>query len=112
MAANGMTAIPVFLALAAITELVAGAALLVGFKTRLAAAALFLYLIPVTLVFHDFWTLTGANRQMQMISFLKNLAVMGGLAEVFAFGPGRISLDARLPRRGRLGGILEDRHAV
>ena len=103
MAAHGMIAVPLFLAGAIACEVGGGALLLLGLKTRFAASLLFLFLIPVTLVFHPFWTLAGAERMPQMVNFLKNLAIMGGLAEVFAYGAGRISLDhrKRAPRQIR-----------
>src|SRR5262245_42888322 len=98
MASHGMPATSVLLALAALTEVLGGLALLLGFQTRAAALLLFLYLIPTTLVFHNFWAYQGQEQQMQMINFLKNLAIMGGLLGFFAFGAGSLSLDAWLDR--------------
>ena len=98
MAAHGMTAIPFFLTMAVIIEIAGGLALLLGWQTRAASLILFLYLIPVTLVFHHFWDLQEPVRQMQMINFLKNLAIMGGLLEFCAVGAGGLSVDARMAR--------------
>ncbi len=84
----------VLLALAIVFEVLGGLALLIGFEARLAALALFLYLIPVTAMFHNFWGLLGPERHGQEINFLKNLAIMGGLAMVMAFGAGPLSVDA------------------
>lgn len=95
MSSEGMPAVPVFLALAILFEIGGGLSLLAGWKARLGALALIVFLIPTTLIFHDFWTYAGQARQMQMINFLKNLAIIGGLAQVTAFGAGRFSLDAR-----------------
>jgi putative oxidoreductase len=100
MAAHGMPAVPLFLTPTIIIELIGGLALLLGWHTRLVALILFLYLIPVTLVFHDFWSYTGQMHQMQMVNFLKNLAIMGGLLEFFVFGANALSLDAARYRRG------------
>ena len=72
-----------------------GLALLLGFHTRAAALLLFLYLIPTTLVFHNFWAYPPEQQQLQMIMFLKNLAIMGGLGMLVSFGPGPLSLDAK-----------------
>jgi putative oxidoreductase len=55
----------------------------VGWKTRWAAAALFLWMIPVTWVFRN-----PSGGQDALIHFMKNLAIMGGMLMVFAFGPG------------------------
>ncbi|MGA9753400.1 MAG: DoxX family protein [Acidobacteriota bacterium] len=99
MASKGMPAVPVLLVLALLTEALGGLSLLLGFKARWGALLLFLFLIPTTLIFHDFWALTGAMRQDMQIHFLKNLAIMGGLLMVAANGPGAFSLDK--PAKGR-----------
>jgi putative oxidoreductase len=97
---HGMTLVPFFLTLTIIIELGCGLALLFGWHTRFAAFILFLYLIPVTLVFHPFWNFTGPAQREQMINFLKNLAIMGGLLEFSAVGAYALSLDASRLRRG------------
>src|ERR1700722_7070203 len=79
MASKGITMIPFFLYAAAIFEVLAGFCLLVGFKVQYAAALLALYLIPVTWIFHDFWNENPVEQVIQMIMFLKNLALFGGL---------------------------------
>jgi putative oxidoreductase len=64
---------------------------------------LFLFLIPTTFIFHNFWAYEGAEYVNQMQHFLKNLAIMGGLALIVGLGPGPISVDhamARRPTRG------------
>jgi putative oxidoreductase len=99
MEAHGMTLIPVFLVIAGGIEIAGAVALITGFHVRVAGAALLAMLVPVTLVFHDFWALTGMERVNQMNHFLKNLAIMGGLAYVVAFGAPKLSLDARRARK-------------
>ncbi|MBI5178781.1 MAG: DoxX family protein [Nitrospinae bacterium] len=80
------------LALAALlTEIVGGLLLLAGFKAKYAAGVLCAFLIPTTLIFH-----TNFADQIQSIMFLKNLAIMGGLLYVVAYGAGDLSLDKRL----------------
>jgi putative oxidoreductase len=103
MTSQGMPAVPVFLTLAILIELVGGLALMFGWHTRIAALVLFLYLVPVTLTFHSFWALAGPERQLQMTNFLKNLAIMGGLLEFCAVGAYAMSLDAMRYRRGWFG---------
>ncbi len=95
MASKGMPAVPVLLALAMVAELAGGLSLLLGFKARWGAALLMLYLIPVTLTMHNFWAVEGMSQQIEMVNFLKNLAIMGGLALVVAHGAGPFSLDTR-----------------
>lgn len=94
MASKGMTMIPLFLIAAAVIELLGGLSLLLGFKTRVGATLLLLFLIPVTIIFHDFWNLQGAEQHAMLIEFMKNLAIFGGLFYVLSVGPGRWSLDA------------------
>ncbi len=95
MASRGMSAIPFFLTLAIVFEVLGGLSLLLGFKTKIGALALFLFLVPATLIFHNFWTYPEAAQGLQRIMFLKNLAIMGGLLMLAAAGPGPLSLDAR-----------------
>ena len=71
------------IAIAAVVELVAGVALIAGWQVRWASLALFVYLIPATLVFHAAHLGDPAQRQMQMIEVLKNLAIMGGLLKFY-----------------------------
>jgi putative oxidoreductase len=84
-----------FLAASAVIEVLGGLGILFGLFGRFWASLLFFYLVPVTLIFHDFWNYAGPQGQVQMVNFLKNLAIMGGLLQITAFGPGRFSLDRR-----------------
>ncbi len=84
----------VALAIALIIELLGGIAILIGLWTRAVAWIVFLYLIPTTLLFHNFWAMTGADRMDNMIHFEKNLAIMGGLLILATLGAGAYSVDA------------------
>jgi len=68
--------------------------LLTGFQAKYAALAIVLWLIPVTLVFHHFWGIPDAQKQDQMVNFLKNLAIMGGLLVVAYASPGKTEAKA------------------
>jgi putative oxidoreductase len=81
--------------LSVLVEVAGGTALIFGLKTRWAAAALLVWMIPVTAVFHNPWAGDPAQAQMQMIHLMKNLAIMGGLLLALAFGPGGWSVDRR-----------------
>jgi putative oxidoreductase len=93
MQKQSMPMIDLLLPAAAIVELVCGLSIFLGFRSRVGAFVLFLYLIPTTLIFHAFWNYEGELRSMQMINFLKNIAIMGGLWFVVTFGSGMCSLD-------------------
>ncbi len=84
--------------IAGICEVAGGLAIATGFLTRLGALGLLAFLVPTTIIFHGFWNLEGAEQKAQMVNFMKNLAIMGGLALLFAHGPGRYSIDAKLRR--------------
>jgi putative oxidoreductase len=84
----------VLLAGATALEILGAISLLAGWKTRWGTAALIAFLVPVTLVFHDFWAYQGAQAQLQTIEFLKNVSIGGGLLAVLAAGPGVLSVDA------------------
>lgn len=86
----GMPLTGLLLVLAIIIELSGGFSLLLGFKARWGALALIVFLIPATLIFHN-----NLGDQNQMIHFMKNLAMVGGLLMVFVFGPGGISFDEK-----------------
>jgi putative oxidoreductase len=98
MASAGLPSTHALAVIAGLAEVLGGIAILTGFLARLGALGLFVFLIPTTLVFHNFWDLQGMERQMQMVNFMKNLAVMGGLLLLFAHGPSRYSIDARIRR--------------
>jgi putative oxidoreductase len=88
----------VLLAAATAIEILGAISVLTGWKARWGAAALVAFLVPVTLVFHNFWAYQGAEAQLQTIQFLKNIGIGGGLLAIFAAGPGALSVDARRSR--------------
>lgn len=88
----------VLLAAATAVEILGAISVLAGWKARWGAAALVAFLVPVTLVFHDFWAYQGAEAQLQMVQLLKNVGIGGGLLAIFAAGPGALSVDARRSR--------------
>ncbi|HKV28882.1 MAG TPA: DoxX family protein [Candidatus Acidoferrales bacterium] len=94
LGSKGMPMPGVMLAGALIIEILGALCLIAGFQTRLAALIMFLYLIPATLMFHNFWAMQGAMRGENQINFLKNVAIMGALLMVAAYGPGKLSIDA------------------
>jgi len=79
-------------------EVLGAIAILTGFLTRIASAGLILFMIPTTLIFHAFWNYAGQERMPQMVNFMKNLAIIGGLAVLMAQGAGRFSIDHRIRR--------------
>lgn len=99
MASKGMPFAEVLLVGAIAVEVVGGVLLIVGWQARWAAAAIFLFMIPTTLIFHAYWAVDPEQVRTQMIQFNKNLAIMGGMLYVMAFGAGPLSLDSRRASR-------------
>lgn len=93
MAAKGIPFSEILLVPTILIELGGGLMILFGFRARWAAAAIFLFIIPVTVIFHPFW-----SDASQFNSFFKNLAIMGGMLYIVVFGSGPIGLgDAQCP---------------
>ena len=73
---------------ATILEILFPIFLIVGYKTKWAAAVMALFTFAVAIIFH-----TNFNEGMQLMFFLKDVAIAGGFLIIVAFGPGKISLD-------------------
>jgi len=95
MASEGVPMPTVMLAGAIVFLLVGCACVILGFKTRLGALLLLVFLALATYFFHDFWTFApdAPAYQEQMIQFLKNLALMGAMLILIARGSGPLSMD-------------------
>ncbi|MGA2409711.1 MAG: DoxX family protein [Candidatus Binataceae bacterium] len=99
MAARGIPASEALLVLSILIELGGGLLIVAGFQARWAALVIFLFLIPVTYVFHvQGYQEAMHQRQlmmvmMQRINILKNMSIEGGLLLLASFGPGRFSVD-------------------
>lgn len=94
----GMPAPSLAAAFALTLELVGGTALLLGFGTRVTAILLALFTLVASFYFHNFWAVPEAQAFMQQLLFYKNIAVVGGLLSVAAWGAGAWSIDARRQR--------------
>lgn len=81
------------IAIAIIIEIVGGLMLLIGWKTKIAAGALILFVLIVSFVFHAFWNYPEQEAPLQMINFWKNFALIGGLLYAMAFGSGDYAMD-------------------
>jgi len=82
------------LAVAIIVELGGGLSLIAGFRTRFVAVVLAVFSIAAALSFH-----ANLADQNQMIHFLKNVMIAGGLLQIVAFGAGALSIDNLSPDR-------------
>lgn len=79
-----------------ILALLGGLSILLGYRAKIGAWLLVLFLVPVTLAMHNFWAVKDPMMaQMQMAMFMKNVAMLGGALLISQFGSGPLSLDAR-----------------
>ena len=93
--AAGLPLPPAALAVAVTVELGGGLLLIAGFRARVVAAVLALFALATAVSFHS-----NFADQNQMIHFLKNVMIIGGLLQIVAFGAGALSID----NRGGTGG--------
>jgi putative oxidoreductase len=84
MASSGVPAASLLLAATIVIEVVGGLMLISGYKAKIAASVIALFLIPVTFVFHAFWNIDAASFQNELNQFLKNVAILGGMLLVIA----------------------------
>jgi putative oxidoreductase len=85
-------------ALALVVEILGGVALIAGYGTRLAAIVLALFTLVASFFFHNYWALPAEQQVIQQLLFFKNIAVVGGLFTLAAWGAGAWSVDARRHR--------------
>lgn len=82
--------------LSGIIAILGGLSIVLGYQSRIGAWLLVLFLVPVTLMMHNFWAITDAQAHMiQQIMFMKNLSMLGGALLISHFGAGPISFDER-----------------
>ena len=90
IASKGVPLPAVAASIAIAVELGLGLLLLAGFKTRWAALGMALFTFVISFIFHAFW-----NDPSQAVSFYKNMAIVGGLLTIVAWGPGAWSVDGK-----------------
>jgi putative oxidoreductase len=80
---------------AIIVEVAGSAALIAGYGTRIAALTMAVFTLVASFFFHNFWSVPADQQMVQQLMFFKNIAIVGGLLAIAAFGAGAWSLDAR-----------------
>lgn len=99
---RGVPFAPVLAPLGAAVEFLGGLALLLGVQVRVASVLLLVFTVLATLIAHRFWEFApGAARQIQQISFFKNVAIVGGFVFLAAHGGGRYCLEQLWQRERR-----------
>ena len=99
-AAHGVPLPGLLVPLSGIIALLGGLSILLGFQMRIGACLLVIFLVPVTLMMHNFWSVSDPMAlQIEKAMFLKNLTMLGGALVISYFGAGPLSLDALTSRR-------------
>ncbi|MCW5935959.1 MAG: DoxX family protein [Fimbriimonadaceae bacterium] len=93
-ASHGVPLAAIAVPASGLLSLAGGLSILLGYRARLGAWALVLFLLPVTLMMHQFWAVADTEAAtLQLTMFMKNLALIGGALLITQFGSGPMSLD-------------------
>ena len=100
MAHHGIPMAKFMLVGAIVFELAGTLSVVLGYKPRIGATLLLIFLVLATYYFHDFWDKTDPKEvEQQMTHFLKNLGLMGAMLLIIANGTGPMSLDERFAKK-------------
>ena len=95
IASKGVPLPTVCAAIAVLAELGLGLMVLLGWRARHAALGLAVFVAVITPIFHNYWDLPQAQSMLQKQAFNKNVAIIGGLLLLAAFGPGRFAIQRK-----------------
>ena len=95
-ASAGVPMASVLVPLSGIIAFLGAVSIIIGYKAKLGAWLIVLFLVPVSFMMHKFWTVTDPMMmQMQMAMFMKNMSMLGGALLITYFGAGPLSIDNR-----------------
>jgi putative oxidoreductase len=98
-ASQGVPFASIAVPLSGVLAIAGGFSILLGYRAKLGAWLIVVFLVPVTLMMHKFWAVQDPRMaQMHMILFMKNVAMLGGAMLISQLGAGPFSLDARRSR--------------
>jgi putative oxidoreductase len=98
-AAQGVPLASLAVPFSGIIAIVGGLSILLGYRAKIGAWLIVVFLVPVTFMMHRFWTVPDPMMaQMQMAMFMKNISMLGGALLISQFGTGPLSFDARRTR--------------
>jgi putative oxidoreductase len=95
-AGNGVPFPDLLVPASGVLAVIGGLSILLGYYARIGAWLLVLFLVPVTLMMHNFWAVPDPHAAMtQQAMFMKNVSIMGACLLIAYFGAGPFSIDAR-----------------
>lgn len=89
MESHNMILTPIFLMIAILLQVIGGLSIITSYKTKIGTILLLTFMLAATFIFHDFWTLPTETelelitQQIEMVSFLKNITIIGALILIF-----------------------------
>lgn len=93
---SGVPGASVIVPLSGVIAFLGALSIILGYKAKLGAWLIVLFLVPVTFMMHKFWAVTDPMMmQMQMAMFMKNMSMLGGALMIAYFGAGPLSIDNR-----------------
>jgi putative oxidoreductase len=111
--AQGVPLASIAVPISGVIALAGGLSVALGYKARIGAALLIVFLIPVTVMLHNFWAIPDPlMAQMQQVMFMKNVSMLGAALFIAYFGAGPVSLDARQAARPERSGLLGEHGAA
>ena len=95
-ASKGVPLANVLVPLSGIIEFLGAVSIIFGYKTKWGAVLIIVFLLPVTFMLHNFWTITDPMaQQMDMAAFMKNIGLIGAALMIAYYGSGPLSLDKK-----------------
>ena len=95
-AAQGVPMASIAVPVSGLIALLGGLSILLGYRAKIGAWLIVLFLVGVTPMLHKFWGISDPMvAQMQMVNFMKNVSMLGGALLITQFGSGPWSLDTR-----------------
>jgi putative oxidoreductase len=95
-ASQGVPLASLAVPLSGIIAFAGGLSIALGYRAKWGGWLIVLFLVPVTAMIHNFWSMTDPNMaQMQQVMFIKNLSMLGAALLITHFGSGPLSLDGR-----------------
>jgi putative oxidoreductase len=112
-ASQGVPLASIAVPVSGLIALAGGLSVAIGYKAKVGAALLIAFLIPVTVLLHNFWAVSDPTMaQLQMVMFMKNLSILGAALFIAYFGAGPLSIDARQSARQRPSHSLGEQEAA
>lgn len=98
-ASQGVPLAGLLVPVAGVLAILGGLSVALGYKAKWGALLLVAFLLPVTFMMHNFWSVADPmTAAMQQAMFFKNISMLGGALLLAYFGSGPLSLDSRLEK--------------